>query len=360
MDPPRFTRAKVFCLTKNEYDLIEDFVVFYGTLFGYDSVVIIDNGSTHPEVHRVYSEYTPLGIRVHTDTGGVMGEENIRTKWMQEYKNTCEYMFPLDTDEFLFLYDQPGRKEVSLPLTRDKIMSALDMAFKHDGIAGVFYGQILHSYFEGNRDGYSALKPVRDITRFYEIVGAQKIIVRASTFVSVTKGNHEALTTECYREISSNIGLLHFHNTGLSRRFERSHQYIQQLHVFDTSFDQIPTYFSKCQENMPKNYGHIFLCMASFLVRWYAAVVWYAKYNVFPAPNGGIVQLADGLVNDPDALQKIYLYAQNTKFEATDGEVVQLHDVLFGNPRVCDPGVDTGSLVVVSQVKEYLQNIFSK
>ena len=97
------TRIKIFCVTKNEYDLIEHFIVYYGYLFGYNNLIIIDNNSTHETVLSLYDKYIKLGITVVYEpnyTGN--GQADMFNKYMSLEKSNCDFLFGLDTDEFLF------------------------------------------------------------------------------------------------------------------------------------------------------------------------------------------------------------------------------------------------------------------
>ena len=92
--------TKVICVTKDEYDLIETFIVFYGKIFGYNNVIIIDNGSTDQRVLDVYKKYPEVEVRV--DAFCFQQVTEVMTKYIIEYKDTCDYMLLLETDEYLY------------------------------------------------------------------------------------------------------------------------------------------------------------------------------------------------------------------------------------------------------------------
>src|SRR5271154_1859977 len=99
-------KYKIFTVTKNEYDLIESFILYYGSNFGYDNVIIIDNGSDNNDVLNIYSKYKVKGVKIHTELGyknNLQGDHF--TKYMKMYKTEADWLIGLDTDEFLVLND---------------------------------------------------------------------------------------------------------------------------------------------------------------------------------------------------------------------------------------------------------------
>jgi len=105
--------AKIFCMTKNEYDLIEDFILYYGYLFGYDNIIIIDNNSTDERVINIYNKYKNMGITIYFENSYENdGQGNAFTKYMNLYKSSCKYLIGLDTDEFIFSYQDFLKKRL--------------------------------------------------------------------------------------------------------------------------------------------------------------------------------------------------------------------------------------------------------
>ena len=88
--------VKVFVLTKNEYDMISDFLTYYGRIFGYENLIVIDNGSNHQDVLNIYDSFKSKGVTIIEDRSNIAYHGEIMTKHMNTYKNTCEFMIPLD------------------------------------------------------------------------------------------------------------------------------------------------------------------------------------------------------------------------------------------------------------------------
>ena len=63
-------KIKIFTVTKDEYDLIQEFIDFYGYIFGYDNLIIIDNGSTNTSVLEYYNRVKrEKNVNIVSETG---------------------------------------------------------------------------------------------------------------------------------------------------------------------------------------------------------------------------------------------------------------------------------------------------
>lgn len=320
-----YSLAKVFCLTKNEYDLIEDYIIFYGSLVGYENVVIIDNGSTHPEVPGIYRKYEAKGVRIHVDDRQMKKQADIMTDCMRLYQNECEFMLPLDTDEFLYTLN--GK-----PLAPHTIATILQDVPKV--FSGIFYKHVLDSVVDPLDPSYKQFchqNPVRSMTKF-KVSSIQKVIVRSSAFNYMIMGNHEANTHYGYRMVCHDLGLLHFHNTGPARKYERALQTITELGFIKPDLTNIPQLIVDCKAFVPCVGGHAYSQFICFLVRMFAITIWMQTHNRLPSIDE--IQVVDRLKDDPDVIGKIIdlgkcapLYDASTLTEKQRG----MYDVLFGN-----------------------------
>ena len=219
--------AKVLVLTKNEYDLIDDFLRFYSFIFGASNIVVIDNGSDDPRVLQTYETYTKLGVVIERDADrGMMDMAQIMTDAMRRHASEATFLIPLDTDEFMFL---PGRPDIrDIVDARAAILEHLRGLESAPGVSILRYAKFLGSVADpGSADyvDHKHTRPARSI-RTYHDQGWDKLIARSSDFVSISQGNHHA-TTRCSdgqpsKQLKSELlGLLHFHETGAARKRER-------------------------------------------------------------------------------------------------------------------------------------------
>lgn len=223
--------AKVFTLTKNEYDLIEDFLIYYGSIFGYSNIVIIDNGSTMQQVHNVYEIYKRYGVTVYHDHRSMNDMSQIMTEYICKHKSECEYVLPLDTDEFIFKVDR--MHEAEYILDPDDIRRYLLSVPENYTV--LRYGKFLGSIVDLSDKGYVSGKferPARNMTKFFD-QGWDKIIIRSDAFCSIASGNHSCNVLYGERMIAQELGLLHYHESGPKRVFERCIQSIIGYRQFD-------------------------------------------------------------------------------------------------------------------------------
>lgn len=89
-------------MVKDEDDIIEDWILYHGNIFGYENIIIIDNMSTDA-TYDICQKYVSKGIRL-------IREEKYSWKgmYMTHYMRhtECDIFFPLDIDEFIVNYNK--------------------------------------------------------------------------------------------------------------------------------------------------------------------------------------------------------------------------------------------------------------
>lgn len=246
--------AKAICLTKNEYDNIESFIRYYGHLFGYNNVHIVDNGSTNEAVLAVYEKYKPLGVTVTVDTTNFTTADVFMTEHIRQYIGTCEWLFLLETDEFVFWVPDMNDHNVCVP--KQKIIDYMK-SVPHE-VSVLRYEKMLSSVVTKTDKGYQHNKftvPPQNMTKFVDQNWC-KIIVRLDRFVRMIQWCHLCEVDHGYNMcVSSELGLAHFHQTGVRRNFERSQQIVKACNYIDTSLPvhmQIPM----CKHIIENNVAH--------------------------------------------------------------------------------------------------------
>lgn len=220
--------VKVFTVTRNEYDLIDDFVKYYSRLFGAANVHLIDNDSDDERVLAVYERCRADGVvldRAPTYEGS--GQGDALTAVMKKYKNSCDFMLALDTDEFLCRVDGGGDGGSSVSCEAGDITDVIrgwsDPAHTMFKIAGQRWACVCDPDADGYRD-HKLTRPVADAVVFQREPYVRKWFFRAPAFLRTSNGNHRGkVATGVAREVQS-LGVIHFHNTGRKRMFERCEQ----------------------------------------------------------------------------------------------------------------------------------------
>lgn len=96
--------VKVILLTRDETDMIEDFLDYWGSIVDPPNVIVIDNGSTCPKVLGVYATHVARGGTVVYERRPFSEAVDFMTEHMIALADsgTCEWIFPIETDEFIF------------------------------------------------------------------------------------------------------------------------------------------------------------------------------------------------------------------------------------------------------------------
>ena len=235
-------KIKVFSVTKNEYDLIEDFILYHGYLVGYENIVLIDNESTDTSVLDIYEKYKKKGITVYTE-GNYTGENQgiLFTKYMNQYKNDCDFMIGLDTDEFLFNADAMNKGED--PTQREKLFEMFENI--PSNFTSFSIGPFPTGIIDTDSPAYidqKVMNPVRNINTFFsppppfEIIQKKpdlwKYLSRSNAFVKTFNGNHNLIVSHGDHLVLP-IGYFHFTSTGSRRVYERAKMVVKGYNYLD-------------------------------------------------------------------------------------------------------------------------------
>ena len=221
--------VKIFTVTKNETDLLEDFVHYHGSIFGYSNVVLIDNDSDCEIVLELYRKFRRMGVIVekHSSYRGPSQGEAF-TKYMSKYRHQCKFMVGLDTDEFIQFPDfmtitKNFSQKTSVPYLRNRFRAYFS------GLRSDASKFNVVTYFNSVPDpsditykDQKVLRPARDIVHFSQAPAKpKKCFFRSETFLSTVNGCHNGEVSKGV-EVTSNLCYVHFHSTGARRSVERA------------------------------------------------------------------------------------------------------------------------------------------
>jgi hypothetical protein len=93
--------VKIFTMVKDESDIVRDWVIYHGCMFGWDSIFVIDNYSSDGtwEILNEFSDLIKIFREYDYKQKGVY-----MTNLINQYCNN-EIAFPIDIDEFIVYYD---------------------------------------------------------------------------------------------------------------------------------------------------------------------------------------------------------------------------------------------------------------
>jgi hypothetical protein len=221
-------KVKIFTVTKNEYDLIEPFILHHGELFGMENLIIIDNNSTDARVANIYDKYkNKVSIVVEPDYRNNSQGRHF-TKYMKLHSE-ADYLIGLDTDEFIVAETPDG-----ISIDKNTILEILANGLT-DPLAGKFTYQC---YWNSVTDKLTHANPTVDITTFNRVPAINfKRFYRGSRFIATDVGNHNGWVTEGTNELTTNLSLMHFNDTGCERIMERCRTILVGYGYIDESDD---------------------------------------------------------------------------------------------------------------------------
>lgn len=229
--------AKIFCVTRDEYDLIEDFVIYHAKIFGYNNIVIIDNMSQNKHVLEIYKKYEKLGVKVHKEES-YRGDDqgNAFTKYMHKYKHECKFLIGLDTDEFMYSTadkDPTAVRRVLENLPKDSTMLVIsEYPWSIPDPASPDYRDCKHA------------RPAKNITKFHTMKKiTKKVFYRSDAFESTRNGNHDG-HVRFGEQSPVPIGYLHLHNTGARRMFERAQMCVDGYKYVDVNLPYVTQFIN--------------------------------------------------------------------------------------------------------------------
>ena len=191
---------RIMCMMMqlNEADLLPLWHAYHSSLFGAENLVIIDNGSTHPDVLDALTKIRSSGTLVLLNANASLSAKgDIIGSLINRYESfgNVDFFMPLDCDEFVGV-----KIGDSILFDVDSIEDELS---KHAGCMAPI--SILGSYY--NDAG------VGDRFFFWE---EKKTFFRAGTFDWMDEGFHTARTKTESNPVRSNIIHVHYQYKPLS------------------------------------------------------------------------------------------------------------------------------------------------
>lgn len=190
--------VKAVMMQKDESILLDPWLKYHGYLFGFENIVVIDNGSTDQTVLQALERFERVGVEVVRGYGtprdfeakGVIVGEVIR-KW--DAGPAYDYALPIDCDESLGLW-QDGR----LSCRRGEILSYLEALASIKGI---------HSHFKVVTNLFN----IPEDPGWYWPQDATKTFFAPKSIVGLDHGFHFGRTKFDVPTFETHITYFHFH-----------------------------------------------------------------------------------------------------------------------------------------------------
>ena len=96
---------KLFTMVKDEIDIIEDWLKYHGTLFGYQNLYVIDNMSEDGTFEKI-QEYQSKGVFLIQRKDYTLKGEYMNELINDPDRGDYDIAYPIDIDEFVVYYDK--------------------------------------------------------------------------------------------------------------------------------------------------------------------------------------------------------------------------------------------------------------
>jgi hypothetical protein len=235
-------------MQKNEDALLLNWLKYYGYLFGFENLVVLDNGSDSETSRDILQRFAAAGVRVIYRYNGVIDfhrkgsiiAELIRQ--MEDEGDDSDFYLPVDCDEFITVFE-----DANLSCSRAAIHRMLDSLINSQAALSI------NSSFY-NLPG----EPGWFCAKFYE-----KGLVERRTLLDLDHGFHYPKTIYPDRRIVTKFAYLHFHNKPLSLLLAHARQKFAgfvdpddpvALAAWNGTMVHMKKYFSMTEEDYARRY----------------------------------------------------------------------------------------------------------
>ena len=206
-------RVRCVMMQKDETQLLEPWLKYYGYIFGFENLEIIDNGSSDAHVLSILKKYERVGCIVHrkfSTAQDFISKGRIIQDIIQEWDEKHDYDFalPVDCDEFLcFVSDD------HIYCSRDILHKNLDQFVNVTNPIMIRY----HLINVPNEAGWFFLQPQR------------KCIIARNTLAHLDHGFHTPKTKSGQQAVYTEFVMAHLHNKDFYHTIVCSQQKLASL-----------------------------------------------------------------------------------------------------------------------------------
>jgi hypothetical protein len=226
--------VKVFCQVKDDADIIEDWILWHGHLFGFKNVCVIADRPSQ-ETKRILGRYSDLCVIFEAP----LGNWPANLTWCEQ--KTCnlnsaiqrlgcdsDFVIPLDADEFVIFEDKPDRQRVLGELAR--LVTLKQNAFK--------FGQEFQSCTLDD-----PTRPAEEIRSFRKCrlrFDQKKCFAKPAQLTWLGAGQHYVHTQTKEVALVTRLSLLHFRWRGISHMHRKCVDHISQKVVLSDGSSKLP------------------------------------------------------------------------------------------------------------------------
>lgn len=203
---------KIVLMTMNEWPLLKSWVLYHGSIFGFENLYILDSSIDANCISFLKRATASLGVHVFFSAGNLNTAASEISIIFHGIRKSCDFAIKLDTDEFLGMYVSQNKS-----FMREEVVDYIDI-LPYDG----------RMY----KVGWIALNVINQSCSLQDDVALTsekfmtltpttfKSFFAAWTFQSIDLGSHYGRVQTFYDSEtfhSTNLAIYHYHNQCLER-----------------------------------------------------------------------------------------------------------------------------------------------
>jgi hypothetical protein len=198
-------QIKLFTMVKDEEDILDDWVIYHGSIFGFPNIFVIDNYSTDGTYEKLL-EFKKIGVNVFRGPDYSLKGQYM-TNLINKHCVNHDIAYPIDIDEFIVYYDRSSK---NVWVDKTLIINYMNQLPKNVPLFKTNYIQALPT----NEDGFSRAT-VECNTGIYDDCGSHaKTFIRKRLFRNtIDHGNH--VFSNHY--FLTDLCLVHFHYRNINQ-----------------------------------------------------------------------------------------------------------------------------------------------
>jgi len=212
--------VKIFTMVKGEVDIVEDWVMYHGSIFGYKNLYVIDNYSLDGTFQKLIELKNRFGIKVYR-LPNYKKKGEYMTKLLRTFCNK-ELGIPIDIDEFIVYFN----KNTNSISCNPQVINNYLMSLPYYPIFKMNYIQSKLINTNNDNNGYMRAT-VESHNGIYDSRGSSaKSFFWSHIFKgTIDHGNHY----QTNKYIMTNLCLLHFHTRNLDQIKKKVYNNIKGL-----------------------------------------------------------------------------------------------------------------------------------
>jgi len=188
---------KLLMMCKNESDMLDPWIKYHGSLFGYRNLYIFDNGSTEAAAKKSLIEAESLGVHVdrsHPEHSDFIAKGDILAAHIKklDIEDPADFYIPIDCDELLGVEDASGATHFDADSIELELAPFLN-----------YPGALMISAAYNNMAGYPK--------RFSRIASNGKTFFARNACVFLDNGFHAGHGVQSDARQATRIVYVHFH-----------------------------------------------------------------------------------------------------------------------------------------------------